>query len=293
MSMVQDRVWRVGNKKIKKVRVSKVIQLVLLLSYLFLLLLPLIYIILNAFKPLDEMFIYPPRWIPRNFTLTNFSKMSDLLSETVIPLSRCIYNSIIYCFLSVGLTVLTSFMAAFSMANIRPKGAEKMTSILIFALSLSGPAAGVANFTIIEKLNLVNTYWAILLPAMGSSVYVFLMRQFLVNMPDSYVEAARIDGASEWKIMWKIGFPFSKPAWATVIVYQFMAAWGDATGPATYINDISKQTLPVALSTIGGSLTTQGASAALSLLSLIPSTLVFIIMQSKVMTTMSYAGLKD
>ncbi len=293
MSMVQGRILRIGNKKIKRVSFSKVLALVLLLSYLFLLLLPIIYVILNAFKPLDEMFVYPPRWIPRNFTLTNFSKMSDLLSETVIPLSRYLYNSIIYCVLMVGTVVLTAFMAAFSMSKTKPKGSEKMTSILIFALSLSGPAAGVANFIIIEKLGLLNTYWAIVLPAMGSATYVFLMRQFLVNMPESYVEAARLDGASEWQIMWKIGFPYAKPAWATVIVYQFMGAWSDATGPAIYISDASQQTLPVAISTIGGSLTTQGASAALTLLMLIPSTLVFVFMQTKIMTTMSFAGLKD
>lgn len=293
MSIVQGYILRIGNKKIKKASFSRVFLLILLLNYLFLLLLPIIYVVLNAFKPLDEMFVYPPRWIPRNFTFTNFSKMSDLLSETVIPLSRYLYNSVVYCLLMVGSVVLTSFMAAFSMSKTKPKGSEKMTSVLIFALSLSGPAAGVANFVIIEKLGLLNTYWALVLPAMGSATYVFLMRQFLVNMPDSYIEAARLDGANEWQIMWKIGFPFARPAWATIMVYQFMAAWSDATGPAVYISDSSKQTLPVAISTIGGSLTTQGALAALTLLMLIPSALVFIFMQTKIMTTMSFAGLKD
>jgi len=290
---VQGRAWHIGRIRIERPKFSRVVLMVLLLSYLFLLLLPIIYVIFNAFKPLDEMFVYPPRWIPRNFTFTNFSKMTDLLSQTVIPLSRYLYNSITYCFLMVGTVVVTSFMAAFAMAKTKPKGSEKMTGILIFALSLSGPAAGVANFILIEKIGLLNTYWAIVLPAIGSATYVFLMRQFLVNMPESYVEAARLDGASEWQIMWKIGFPYAKPAWATVIVYQFMAAWSDGSGPAVYISDASKQTLPVAISTIGGSLTTQGASAALTLLMLIPSTLVFVFMQTKIMTTMSFAGLKD
>lgn len=283
----------IGKKRIRRLKFSSVVLMFFLLCYLFLLLLPILYVIFNAFKPLDEMFVYPPRWIPRNFTLTNFSKMSDLLSETVIPLSRYLYNSVVYCVLIVGAVSVTSFMAAFSMAKTKPKGSEKMTSILIFALSLSGPAAGVANFIIIEKIGLLNTYWAMVLPAIGSATYVFLMRQFLVNMPDSYMEAARLDGATEWQIMWKIGFPYAKPAWATVIVYQFMTAWSDASGPAIYISDASKQTLPVAISTIGGSLTTQGASAALTLLMLVPSALVFIFMQTKIMTTMSFAGLKD
>lgn len=282
----------IGKKRIRRLKFSSVVLMFFLLCYLFLLL-PILYVIFNAFKPLDEMFVYPPRWIPRNFTLTNFSKMSDLLSETVIPLSRYLYNSVVYCVLIVGAVSVTSFMAAFSMAKTKPKGSEKMTSILIFALSLSGPAAGVANFIIIEKIGLLNTYWAMVLPAIGSATYVFLMRQFLVNMPDSYMEAARLDGATEWQIMWKIGFPYAKPAWATVIVYQFMTAWSDASGPAIYISDASKQTLPVAISTIGGSLTTQGASAALTLLMLVPSALVFIFMQTKIMTTMSFAGLKD
>lgn len=291
--MVEGRILHIGKKRIRRLKFSSVVLMFFLLCYLFLLLLPILYVIFNAFKPLDEMFVYPPRWIPRNFTLTNFSKMSDLLSETVIPLSRYLYNSVVYCVLIVGAVSVTSFMAAFSMAKTKPKGSEKMTSILIFALSLSGPAAGVANFIIIEKIGLLNTYWAMVLPAIGSATYVFLMRQFLVNMPDSYMEAARLDGATEWQIMWKIGFPYAKPAWATVIVYQFMTAWSDASGPAIYISDASKQTLPVAISTIGGSLTTQGASAALTLLMLVPSALVFIFMQTKIMTTMSFAGLKD
>ncbi len=293
MSVVQGNILRIGNKRIKKVAFSRVCSCILLLAYLFLLLLPIIYVILNAFKPLDEMFVYPPRWLPRRFTLTNFSQMSELLSETVIPLSRYIYNSVLYCVLMVGIVVTSSFMAAFSMSKTRPRGAEKMTGVLIFALSLSGPAAGVANFVIIEKLGLLDTYWALILPAMGSATYVFLMRQFLVSMPDSYIEAARLDGANEWQIMWKIGFPYAKPAWATIIVYQFMAAWSDSAGPAIYIADASKQTLPVAIATIGGSLTTQGASAALTLLMLIPSTVVFVLMQAKIVTTMSFAGLKD
>lgn len=293
MSMVNGKTLHIGKVRIQGIKFSSIVKMFLILAYLFLLLLPIIYVVLNAFKPLDEMFIYPPRWIPKNFTLTNFSKMSDLLAETVIPLSRYLYNSILYCVLTVAAVIVTAFMAAFSMAKTKPKGSSKMIDILIFALSLSGPAAGVANFIIIEKMGLLNTYWAIILPAMGSATYVFLIRQFLVSMPDSYVEAARLDGAGEWQIMWKIGFPYAKPAVATVIVYQFMAAWSDATGPAIYINDASKQTLPVAIATFGGSLTTQGASAALTRLMLIPSTLVFVAMQSKIVSTMSFAGLKE
>lgn len=284
---------RIGKKNLFRINFSNLPLILIMLGYLLLTSLPIMYTVLTAFKPLDEMFVYPPRWIPRNFTLTNFSKMSDLLAETVMPISRYLFNSLTYCVLMVGVVVVTSFMAAFSMSKTRPKGSERMVGILIFALSLSGPAAGVANFLIIQRLGLLNTYWALILPGMGSATYVFLMRQFLVSMPDSYMEAARLDGANEWQIMWKIGFPYAKPAWATVIVYQFMASWSDSSGPFLYLSDPSLQTLPFALGTVGGSLTTAGATAAISLIMLIPSTLVFVFMQAKIMATMAFAGLKE
>ena len=293
MGMVQGHMLRIGKKKIGRIKLSELPVAIIMIAYLFLISLPVIYTVLTAFKPLDEMFVYPPRWIPKNFTLTNFSLMSDLLNETVMPVSRYIFNSIIYALMMVAAVVLTSFMAAFSMTKTRPKGSERMVGILIFALSLSGPAAGVANFIIIEKLGLLNTDWALILPGIGSATYVFLMRQFLVSMPESYIEAARLDGASEWKIMWSIGLPYARPAVATVFVYQFMASWGDSSGPFLYLSEPDLQTLPFAVSTIGGSLTTAGATAALSLLMLIPSTVVFVFMQSKIMMTMAFAGIKE
>lgn len=291
--MVLGHMLRLGKKKLFRIKFSDIPIIVLMIAYLFLTSLPILYTIFTAFKPLDEMFVYPPRWFPKNPTFTNFSMMSDLLEEMVMPISRYIFNSVVYCIAMVFFVVIVSFLAAFSMTKIRPKGSEKMVGILIFALSLSGPAAGVANFIIIEKLGLINTFWALILPGMASSTYVFLMRQFLVSMPESYVEAARLDGASEWSIVWKIGFPYAKPAVAAVAVYQFMASWNDSTGPFLYLTEPDLMTLPFAVTTFGGTLTTAGASAAISLLMLIPSTIVFVVLQRGIMTTMAFAGLKD
>ena len=284
---------KVGNKKLFRIKASDLPLFILMFAYLVLISLPIIYTVFNAFKPLDEMYIYPPRWIPKNFTLSNFTEMANLLEQTLMPISRYIFNSVVYCLMMVAVVTFTAFTAAFSMCKTRPKGSDKMVGILIFALSLSGPAAGVANFVIIEKLGLLNTYWALILPGMGSATYVFLMRQFIVSMPDTYVEAARLDGANEWQIMWRIGFPYAKPAVATVVVYQFMASWGDSSGPFLYLSDPSLQTLPYAISTLGTSTSGILASAALSLLMLVPSTIVFVLMQSKILTTMAFAGLKE
>lgn len=291
--MVQGRAVRIGRKRLFRLQLSELPGAVLLLFYLFLASLPVLYTVLTAFKPLDEMFVYPPRWIPRYFTLTNFSRMGELLQDTVMPISRYLFNSVAYCLMMVTAVVVTSFMAAYAMAKIRPRGSAGMVGLLIFALSLSGPAAGVANFLIIEKLGLLDTWLALILPGCGSATYVFLMRQFIVSMPDTYVEAARLDGANEWQIMWKIGCPYARPAWATVIVYQFMASWNDSSGPFLYLSDPSMQTLPFALGTIGGSLTTAGAAAAISLLMLVPSVIVFVLLQSRIMKTMAFAGLKE
>ena len=281
-----------------KKRVSRSLGGDLLLLFCLLLLaavmlLPIVYAVVTSLKPNNELWLFPPRFYVRNPTLKNYRDLFELMSTSWVPFTRYFFNT---CFITVVGSVGHIFLAtmcAYPLACYRFPGSRMIFSTVQTALMFSAAVMAIPSFIVISVLHLVDTYWALILPAMGSATYVFLMRQFLVSMPDSYIEAARLDGANEWQIMWKIGFPYAKPAWATIIVYQFMAAWSDSAGPAIYIADASKQTLPVAIATIGGSLTTQGASAALTLLMLIPSTVVFVLMQAKIVTTMSFAGLKD
>ena len=281
-----------------KKRVSRSLGGDLLLLFCLLLLaavmlLPIVYAVVTSLKPNNELWLFPPRFYVRNPTLKNYRDLFELMSTSWVPFTRYFFNT---CFITVVGSVGHIFLAtmcAYPLACYRFPGSRMIFSTVQTALMFSAAVMAIPSFIVISVLHLVDTYWALILPAMGSATYVFLMRQFLVSMPDSYIEASRLDGANEWQIMWKIGFPYAKPAWATIIVYQFMAAWSDSAGPAIYIADASKQTLPVAIATIGGSLTTQGASAALTLLMLIPSTVVFVLMQAKIVTTMSFAGLKD
>jgi len=288
---------RIKGKRLFNVNISGFVLFALLLMYLLFMALPLIYLITTAFKPIDELYVFPPRFFPKNPTFGNFSDLFSLLDNTVIPFSRYIYNSIFYSVVMVLVTVIISVMCAYGMVKIRPKGSKIMSTVLIVALSISGPAAQIPRFLIVQGLGLLNTYWSLILPQFASAFNVFLVCQFLQGMPDAYLEAARIDGANEWQILWKIVFPYSRPAWATVVVFQFIATWNDYTGPFLYISDQSKQTMPLAISTIGGmgaaALTTAGAMAAATLIMTLPCIVIFSFMQSKVLSTMSHSGIKS
>ena len=296
MAAVKGISVRFRGKHLFQIRISNIFLLVFLLAYLTFTALPLIYLVATAFKPLDELYLFPPRFFPENPTFENFSDLFSLLNNTTLPFSRYIFNSVVYCVAMVGITVVVSVMCAYGMVKIRPKGSAAMFTILVMALSISGPAAQIPRFLIVKQLGLLDTYWSLILPQFASAFNVFLVRQFLIGMPDAYLEAARLDGANEWQILWKIAFPYARPAWATVVVFQFMATWNDYTGPFLYLSDPSMQTLPLAIATIGGvgaaSLSTAGAVAASTFLMTMPSVIIFTAMQSKVLSTMSHSGIK-
>ena len=297
MAAVKGYSLKLGKKQIFRFDMSKTVLFIFLLLMVLFTSLPLIYVTSTSVKPLDELFIFPPRFFARNPTLSNFSDLFTALDSSVIPFTRYIFNSIFVSVFVVFFTVIISVMAAYGLVKLKPKGANFIFSLILVALMFSPHVTQIPNYIIIKSLGIINTYFALIIPKIAVAFNVFLMKQFIEQMPESYLEAARIDGATELAIFWKLVMPYVRPAWATLVVFTFVGTWNDYFSPLIFINDQSMKTIPLAIQNIAGgpgsaSLSTAGAMAAATFVMTLPTVIVYTIMQSKVISTMSHAGIK-
>jgi ABC-type glycerol-3-phosphate transport system permease component len=254
--------------------------------------LPLILTINNAFKPLDELFFFPPRFFVRNPTLTNFSDLFILMSESWVPFTRYILNTVIITGAGVVGHVLIASMAAYPLAKNDFPFKKLLFTIVVLALMFSYNVTAIPNYMIISAIGINNTYLAIILPAFQYSLGLYLMKQFMEQIPDSLVESARLDGASEYKIFWSIIMPNVKPAWLTLIILMFQQLWGN-TG-SVFLRSEQLKPLSYALNQIvAGGIARAGAGAAVGLLLMSVPIIFFIISQSQIIETMTTSGMKE
>lgn len=256
--------------------------------------LPLIYMISTAFKPLRELYLFPPTFLTSHPTLQNFSQLFDTASSGTIPISRYLFNSITTTVIVVFLNIIISSMGAYALEKLRPAGHKLIFKSVIIGLMFIPPVAQIPVYIAMSKLHLLNTYAALILPSLAAPMYLFLMKQFMSQIPDSVIESARIDGASDMFIFWRIIMPMTRPAWSTVLVFSFIAQWNNAGSSIIYITDQSMKTFPYVLSSIGsGSAAMMGAQAAATLLTTSVTIIIYSIMQKRVISTMSYAGIDE
>ena len=253
---------------------------------------PLFFAICNALKPLDEVLKNPPTVLPRNPTLDNFTDLLITMSQGWVPLSRYIWNTI---FITVTGTlghVVFASMAAYVLAKYRFPGGQLFFRLAVVALMFSGYVTGIPNYLIMCKLHMVDTYWSLILPAIGGSLGLFLMKQFMDGFPMSLIEAAKIDGASELLIFWKLVMPNVKPAWLTISIFSIQNLWNNAQ--ITYIYTESKKMLRYALDQVAlGGIARTGQQNAVIVFTMSVPIVFFIFSQSQIMETMATSGLKD
>ena len=260
--------------------------------------LPLLFVISTAFKPMDELFLFPPRFIRvDNPTVRNFSDLILALGGNAVPFSRYVVNSVFVTSTIVLLTVLVSSMGAFALVKHKPFGSKVIFDVVLVALMFSPHVTQIPRYLVVNSLGLIDTYWALILPNIAVAMNFFLMKQFIEQYPDYVIEAARIDGANEFKIYWSIVMPALTPAWSTLVVFSFVANWNDFFSPLIFITSIERQTLPVALQTIAGGAATAtlgraGALAAATFVMTMPTVIIFTFMQRRVMETMVHSGIK-
>ncbi|OAK71433.1 carbohydrate ABC transporter permease [Lederbergia galactosidilytica] len=254
--------------------------------------LPLIYAVNNAFKPLDEIFIFPPRFFVKNPTLDNFFDLFALMGDSWVPLSRYIVNTLLITLVGTIGHILLASAAAYPLAKYRFYGSKTLFNIVILALMFSGHVTAIPNYMVMSWLGWINTHASIIVPSLAFPLGLFLMKQFMEQIPDSILEAAKIDGASEYRIFWSIVMPNVRPAWLTLLILQFPALWGTDGGSFIYSENL--KTLHYALGQISeGGIARAGVGAAVALLLMIVPITLFIISQSSVMQTMATSGLKD
>lgn len=253
--------------------------------------LPFVFVIVNAFKPLDELFLFPPRFMVMRPSFDNFKTLMKLTANLWIPFPRYAFNSLLVTVVGTAGCVLISSLAAYPLAKHRFAGKAALLQMVTLALLFTPEVIEVPRYIVLAKLGMVNTYFAIIFPAFASSMGVFLMEKFMRQFPDSTLEAARIDGAGEFTIFWKIMMPFQKPAWLTLIIFTFTSIWNSTGGILVY--DESMKVLPTILKQISaGGIARSGVGSAVALLLLIPPIVIFIITQSNVMETMAQSGMK-
>lgn len=280
----------------KKKRISRsksgdavlVILLVLMAAFMAL---PIVLSIVNAFKPLEEIFVFPPRFYVVNPTTQNFRQLMQLSTSLWVPFSRYIFNSV---FVSVVVTVfhiIFAAMCAYPLAKGNFPGRKQIFTTIQMALLFTGGTLAIPLYLMMSIMHMVDTYWALILPPIAGALGLFLMRQFMIQIETETLESARIDGAGEFYIFWHIVMPLVKPAWLTLLIFSFKDIWNN-TG-TTYIYSEELKTLPTALNQIAtGGIARTGVAAAAALVMLVPPVIVFIVSQSSVIDTMSYSGIK-
>lgn len=268
------------------------IYLFLFLFGLFMMM-PMIYAISNSIKPLQELWYFPPRFFVRNPTMENFRSLLIVMNDSWVPFTRYVFNTFFITAVgTLGHVVLAS-MCAYVLSKHQFPGKGLLFSMVVLSLMFSGEVTRIPNFMIIAKLGWIDSYQSLIVPAFASSLGLYLMKQFMDQMiPGGILESARMDGASEWRIFWKIAMPIVKPAWLTLIIFSIQGLWG--IGANQFIQSEDLKTVNYALSQIleGGIARTGTASAAAVLMMIVPI-IVFIISQSNIIETMSASGMKE
>lgn len=277
-----------------RLSVSRILVYLLVILLVCFTALPLIYVVSTAFKPLDELLRFPPIFFVRKPTMDNFRDLLFATSSSSVPFLRYVVNSIFVSVATVLATIIISSIAAYSLVKLELPFKNAIFNLIVATLMFPTTLMTIPNYMVINKLGLMDNYLALILPKIAGAFGFFFVKQFCDQLPDAFLEAARLDGANEWQVFSKIVFPFMKPACSTLVVFTFVASWNDAFSPLVYITQDAMRTLPVALQSIGtaGTLARAGAMAAGTFISIMPTVLIYTLMQRRVIETMAYSGIK-
>ncbi len=264
--------------------------LVIMGAFMFL---PMLYLILQSLKPLDELWIFPPRFYVVNPTLQNFADLFSLMNDSWVPFSRYIFNTVFITVCGTFGNLIIGSLGAYALAKMKFPGRQFIFQIIVLSLMFHQTVNQVAHFITLGALGWVDTYLAIIVPALATTMGVYLMKQFMESsVSDAVLESARLDGASEFQIFLTIAMPMVKPAWLTLIIESFRGLWN--TGASIYIHSEQLKTFNYAITQIvAGGIARTGASAAASVVMMLVPITVFVINQSKVIETMGTSGMKD
>ncbi len=285
------------HKKDKQVALSRSkagtigISLFLFLLSLFMAL-PLLYTILQSIKPIEEYYIYPPKFFVINPTADNYKAILSSIDTLGVPFTRYLFNAIFTTAVGTGSYLFLSLITAYPVAKSKIKIVGILNTFLVYAMLFHNDTMSMLRFVVMSKMGIVDTYWAVILPGLASTMGIFLIAQFIrANIQDSILEAARIDGAGEFKILFKIVAPSIKAGWLTALIFTFQSYWNAGSSNAIYSEELKH--ISAAMSQIASSgITRAGAGMAVTLIMMIPTVIIFLWNQRSIMNTMAHSGLK-
>ena len=289
--MAKLQIFKV-KRRVSRSGIGTFFLLMVLITFAVVIALPLALIISNSFKGADELWVFPPKLIPNNPTLENFRNMFSVMSDGTVPFTRYLFNSFFITTVGTAGNIIFSSMCSFILAKYKFPGNKLIFRVIVLALMFNATVTAIPNYLVLSYLGWIDTYAALIIPAFGSSLGLYLMKQFMEQLPDSLIEAAKIDGANLWMTFWKVIMPNVKSAWMTLLLLSVQQLWG--TGATTYIYNEQLKTLPYALNQIlTGGIARAGVGAAVSVLMMIVPVVIFVFSQSNIIETMSSSGLKD
>ena len=255
--------------------------------------LPMLYVVMQSLKPLDELWMFPPRFYVVNPTLSNFTDLFVLMNTSWVPFSRYIFNTVFVSVIGTTGNLFFSSLAAYAMAKIKFPGGKTMFKTVRTSLMFHSTVTGITSFMIMGALGWIDTYWARIIPAWATSMGLYLMKQFMeTNVNDSVLESSRLDGAGELRTYWTIAMPMVKPAWLTLIIFSFKDLWN--AGASVYIQSEQLKSFNYAIQQVmAGGIKRAGAGAASTVIMMLVPIIVFVISQSNIIETMGSSGMKD
>lgn len=287
--------YRGSNINPKRFERSQLKLIIAVLPLAIFMILPIIYIICHAFKPVEELFAFPPKFFVTRPTLDNFRDLMKASQTSGIPLSRYVFNSMIVTLADVVLSIVLSTSAGFALSKLKFKGKEALLELNNMALMFVPVAVMIPRYLIINQLGMTNNYLAHVLPLVAMPVSLFLVKQFIDQIPDALIDAAYMDGANDFVVYWKIIFPLVRPAVATSAILAFQQVWVNVETSNLYMSEDGLRTLAFYMNTltnVNNTVAGQGVAAAATLIMFVPNLLMFIICQKSVMNTMAHSGIK-
>lgn len=283
---------KASNKPVVKRRFGNILVFILLFAAALFMILPIYLTVIMSIKPVQEIFVFPPKLYVSEPTLSNYTNMFRICSDESVPFSRYVFNSIYVTVVVTIIQVIFSSMIAFCLAKVKFPGAKLINSIIVISLLYQSNVIYIMQYIVLAKMGIVNSMAALILPSAASPICVFLMRQSISQKPDSIIEAAKVDGAGVFRICWQVVMPNQKPALMTLVIFAFQSAWNIQGGSVIF--DESLKTLPtVVQQAASAGLSRAGVAMAAAVFMLVPPTVIFIIAQRHVIETMAYSGIKE
>lgn len=282
-----------GARKINRSKAGTAVLLIVLLIFAAFMVLPIVLAISNSLKPLNELWEFPPKLYPKEPTLKNFRDMFNIMAGSLVPFSRYIFNTVLITAVGTAGNMIIAAMCAYPLAKRSFPGRRAIFKIIEMTLMFNTTVTAIPCYLVMARIGWIDEYKALIVPAFASTLGLYLIKQFMENsVPDSLIEAASIDGASQWQVFWKIVMPCVKPALLTQLLLSVQSLWN--LGNTTYVFSDEKKTLSYALNQIvSGGVARAGVGAAVTVFMMIVPVTIFIICQNNIIDTMSTSGMKD